>query len=281
MARTLHPSRFCSSLPTLRHRPPRWIDNVRGFSSVPSLYARAQAELPTSRNPSQQSVSGAIRNVNAVDLPEDFGLLDDTFIMPTGSRLPSVWRDPVERALLEFDRMRYHVYNFVSLLIYRFSPPRGQRPSLGLRQTAPTAAVLHKRLYTAFADYDPPFFRPVVTNALYHAFRSRLFYRPRGQTCRWTLHNYTRRVKCVSDRAARLPVQGAAIRQAVVRIWAKQSLERWDEKGKLVPGSDQVKEIKEWVVLQRRVVGGKESPWVIWGMIGEEQIGEEGHVWGR
>lgn len=68
----------------------------------------------------------------------------------------------------------------------------------------------------------------------------------------------------VSDRAARLPIEGAGIRQAVVRIRSRQSLTRWRE-GQVVPGTGQEKEVKEYVVIQKRLWKGKEEGWLVWG----------------
>ena len=60
-------------------------------------------------------------------------------------------------------------------------------------------------------------------------------------------------------------MKGYAIRQAVVRIRSRQSLERFSADDALVPGSGNAQEKIEYVVVQRNTIDNKESPWKVWG----------------
>ena len=76
-----------------------------------------------------------------------------------------------------------------------------------------------------------------------------------------------------------LPVKGAAMRQAVVRIQSRQSLAKITEVGpdgreKMAKGTGQEKEIREYVVLQRRIWKGVEEPWIVWGTTEETSLSQ-------
>lgn len=69
----------------------------------------------------------------------------------------------------------------------------------------------------------------------------------------------------MSNRAARLPIDGAAIKQAVVRISSRQRLTRYKQDGSVVPGSGKEKDVVEYVVLQQQILQWKEQDWQVWG----------------
>jgi len=69
----------------------------------------------------------------------------------------------------------------------------------------------------------------------------------------------------MSNRAASLMVDDAGIRQAVVRICSRQRLTRYKADGSVVKGSGEEREVKEYVVIQRKLWKGKEGEWVVWG----------------
>ncbi len=101
--------------------------------------------------------------------------------------------------------------------------------------------------------------------------RSKIDYRPFGERVNWTLHRYIGRPRIVSTRIARLPLDESAIYQVVVRIKSMQSLE------KILKGTGEnrdvvveetkgkPKKVMEYVVLQKRMLRGKEDQWKIWG----------------
>lgn len=87
-----------------------------------------------------------------------------------------------------------------------------------------------------------------------------------------------RPAKVVSDRAARLRIPGAALRQAVVRIESEQSLTRYSTVAKPGEGKGQQRrkekttETREYLVIQRLTVKGKEGKWKVWGTTEETGV---------
>lgn len=63
--------------------------------------------------------------------------------------------------------------------------------------------------------------------------------------------------------------KGAALRQAVVKLQSKQSLARVRKDGSVVEGTGRVREVREYVVVQRRMWGEKEEGWMVWGTVEE------------
>ena len=82
----------------------------------------------------------------------------------------------------------------------------------------------------------------------------------------------------VADRCVILPIKGSAIRQVAVRIRSKQSLAKIIPAAKgqqevVVEGTDE-KKVDEYVVIQRRIMMGKEDPWMVWGTTQETSVDE-------
>ena len=105
--------------------------------------------------------------------------------------------------------------------------------------------------------------------------RSKIDYRPLGERVHWTLHRYIGRPRIVSTRISRLPLDVSAIYQVVVKIKSMQSLETI-RKGTgaqsnvvLEETKGEPKKVTEYVVLQKRMIRGKEESWKIWGMTEE------------
>ncbi|MCJ1367707.1 hypothetical protein MMC16_006841 [Acarospora aff. strigata] len=234
------------------------------------------ASAPERRTQPQPSLKVAMKE--HAQIPTDLGLLTDTFIMPTGANKPSIFFTPRDRFKMEWRRIKARVVDFGSLLAFKWIP----KPRLKLRgrQLAPTAVALHRQMYTAFAEGDTDTLRTICADGLYESFRARIAAR-RGEKVQWTLHKYIRSPRVVSDRAARLPIDGAGLRQAVVRIRSRQSLTRMRE-GQVVAGTGQERDVKEYVVIQKRLWKGKEEGWLVWGTTEEstlEQLkAEEGQV---
>ena len=83
----------------------------------------------------------------------------------------------------------------------------------------------------------------------------------------------------VADRCVMLPVKGSALRQVVVRIRSKQILTKSipatkEHRESVVEGTDQEKDIGEYVVIQRRIMQGQEEPWLVWGTTQETSVDE-------
>lgn len=131
---------------------------------------------------------------------------------------------------------------------------------------------------------------------------ARISYREKGERLQWNITRYLSRPKLVSQKPTELPfeIEGAkaGARQAVVRIHTEQRLqlgtnvqgrerllsrerekmardEFWQYEGDTVEwGSPKVKQLVEYVVLQRRLIKGVEEPWYIVGFAQESTIAE-------
>lgn len=54
-----------------------------------------------------------------------------------------------------------------------------------------------------------------------------------------------------------------------MKISSKQSLTRYDAEGRIVKGTGDVRDVKEYLVIQKRVWQGREEEWLVWGTVGE------------
>jgi len=107
----------------------------------------------------------------------------------------------------------------------------------------------------------------ICTDGLYTSFMGRISRRPRGERLKWTLHDYRGWPRVVSHRAVQLrEIPQTGIRQVVVRIKSRQTLEKLDARGGAIAGDQsKPKDLEEYVVIQRRMLRGHEGDWMIWG----------------
>jgi hypothetical protein len=76
--------------------------------------------------------------------------------------------------------------------------------------------------------------------------------------------------KVVSHKAASLPYSdNSGIRQAVVRIKSRQTLEKLDKNGDPVEGPAKPQDKTEYIVVQLRRWKGKDEDWIVWGTVSE------------
>ena len=54
-----------------------------------------------------------------------------------------------------------------------------------------------------------------------------------------------------------------------MRMQSQQSLAKINPNGGVVPGTGQMKDVKEYVVVQRRMWKEQEEPWMVWGTVEE------------
>jgi protein MBA1 len=108
----------------------------------------------------------------------------------------------------------------------------------------------------------------MCADGLLRNFEGRISQRPTSERLEWTLHKHLGKPRVVSHRAAPLPeVEGLGIRQAIVRIRSRQSLQRSSQKA---AGFEPVVQDKEeYIVIQKRMFEKMEGPWMVWGTVEE------------
>lgn len=172
--------------------------------------------------------------------------------------------------MLQWTRLKFTLRDYFSVMVLKLTSPQEKRwysRSLKIYRAriAPTAIALHREMYSAFAAGDSRALRTICNDGVYESLQARIGGRARGEKVVWELVKYNKRARVVSHRAARLPIEGAALRQAVVRIVSRQKLSRYTANGTLVKGTGKERDVVEYVVVQKRSWQWKESDWQIWG----------------
>ncbi|CZS98214.1 uncharacterized protein RAG0_07024 [Rhynchosporium agropyri] len=230
-------------------------------------------------------------------IPSDVGLLDCTlpsplltysttkstptvtFITPTGRNVPSPFGSPKTYLKLRIEHLKTRLRDRFSLFVLWVSSPSVNRKfftrAIKIQRSAiaPTAVALHRQMYTLFAEGQLAALRKMCTDGIYQTFQSRIERRRKGEKVVWELVKYNGGPKLVSHRGAKIPMDGAAIRQAVVRIRSTQRLTRWVN-GKQVEGTGKERDVTEYVVLQRMTQGWEEGGWMVWGTTEETTVEE-------
>ncbi|RPA91016.1 hypothetical protein L873DRAFT_1820143 [Choiromyces venosus 120613-1] len=194
----------------------------------------------------------------------DIGLLVDTFIMPTGKNLPSLFTAPRERLQLERRRIRQRLADLRDMLVFRYTTSHPIR-AFQARKFGP---ALHNRMYTAFALGDINTLRSICSDGLLSSFRKRLSVRPSNVRMEWRLLRMLSRPRVVSSKAHHYAGVGLNRRQAVVRLHSLQSLEKvtLGKLGEVLSkeGGEE-KEVVEYLVIEKKYDKGVESAWSVWG----------------
>ena len=74
----------------------------------------------------------------------------------------------------------------------------------------------------------------------------------------------------MSHKAGTIPnMTDAGLRQAVVKIKSRQSLEKLHGAGKPISDSGPAQDKVEYVVVQRKMWDAKEQEWMVWGTVAE------------
>ena len=173
--------------------------------------------------------------------------------------------------------MKSTLRDYFSILILKITSPQGKHwynrlIKLHRGRVVPTAIALHREMYSAFAVGDATTLRRICTDGIYDQFRARMSARPRGEKTVWELVKYNKRAKIVSHRAARLPIDGAAVRQAVVRLSSRQKLSRYSADGRLVKGTGKERDVVEYLVVEKSYWNWKEGDWRVWGTTEETKL---------
>lgn len=198
-------------------------------------------------------------------LPSDLGLLEQTYI--PGAPFPPLFKPLFSSPLLYllYWRAKYRILSWAALLYLKFDSPRktskskllDRKITLHNKLVLPTALALHTEMYSAFASGSLPALRKLCADGLFHSFKSRIEARKQGEVVRWELVKYIGRPRVVSNKGGKVPIEGGAIQQAVVRI---KSLQRMEREGMV---SESV--VEEFVVVQRKWVGWVVGKWEVWG----------------
>jgi protein MBA1 len=182
---------------------------------------------------------------------------------------------------------------------YRIYPqPRKSRPILATRTIPGVAKELHNALFTAYANGSKSTISKIAGETLAESLSTRLSNRAKGEKVLWSIMQYVSKPRLMSHRATELPFklegERAGVRQAVVRIHTQQSLRigrapQGKKKGSLEEpensqkeepfwgygdndaniewGAERTKDVIEYVVLQRRLIKGKEEDWCLLGFV--------------
>ena len=202
----------------------------------------------------------------------DLGLLQDTLVMPTGARLPGLFKDPSRRAKLEWFRLKSRLRDFASVIVYKWAIVKGKkpRPKIEFGKMKTVAKRLHHEMYAAFAEGDKAALSKICTQGLLESFTTKINGRGTQDKYEWTAERYIGQPKVVSHRVAAMakPMPNeSSLRQAVVRIRSRQVLEKVNRRGKKEEVS--AKDMDEYLVIQKIMVEGRESDWMIWGTTSE------------
>lgn len=204
---------------------------------------------------------------------------------------------------------RVRLSDFLSRLQFRlssysgtplFSTPRWRAGSR--RDIAQAGRDLHARMHGAVAAGDLAAIKSVCMPQLARTLSAAVAARPRGQRVEWEVLGYGTGgsgrggTRLLDHKIAVLPLGPSPTdprvvqRQAVVAVRSRQRLARYDAAtGRLIPGSERVRELDEYLVLHRYVLrdddggdgrglggsGGKskkktpfkETPWKVFGTL--------------
>lgn len=174
------------------------------------------------------------------------------------------------------------------------------RPRIRLREIPKIGENLHKQMYEHFAAGNLAPMENQIFSGLMGSLRGRMAQRPAGTQLKWTLHKYLSKTKLVQWRPMFLPgpkeetkKHRRGMLQAVVRIHSLQSLQHIrkrargqkgymeilvDPQGRELPSQDpaqaekHVKELVEYIVLQKVIRNSREGAWKIWGTAEETTL---------
>lgn len=214
--------------------------------------------------------------VRSAEVPDDLGLFAGTLIMPSGANLPSFFMSPWIRTRMEGGRIWKRAKDYLTVLAWKYM--LGWRKfKISRRKTAPTAVALHRQVYSAFADGNEEELRKIACDGVRDKLTNQIQARLDNSLYSWDIVRYKGRPAVVSHRASELPLdqeedgEKSNVRQAVVKIRSVQKLTReetssseFNDANVREPEETQ-REVTEYIVVQKRVLRGKEEPWKFWG----------------
>lgn len=240
------------------------------------------------KQPAQPSISRQQKEQQAAmlrkgEVPDDVGLLQDTFILPRKSE--DRWSLKLRK---KWFKTRFT--DFYGMVAFKWMLVK-PRPKLELGKIAPRAAKMHSEMYKAFAAGDLKTVQEKVCSGLFGSLRGRVNQRAPNTFLEWEVKRQLSSPKLCSYKAAVLPgpkgessAERNAQIQAVVKLHTLQSLQHVKktmkrESGKKAMvtkfeniGAEEEKESVEYVVLQKTVRKGKFGQWQIWGFTDETSL---------
>ncbi|KAI4790157.1 hypothetical protein E4T44_13154 [Aureobasidium sp. EXF-8845] len=267
--------------------------STRLFTTTPLLQAGVRKSKSFSphqtgmKQPSQKSfeVMKKEQMKNIDQMPNDVGLIPGTFIMPTGSRLPS---DLGKRVKLERYRLWLRVKEIFGrhYMGYFHVSPRADFQTTAVPSIAKS---LYTEMYTAFSAGNLSPIAHKLCENIHTSLEQRIATRGPNTGIIWTLHQWTSAPKVVSHKYMPMSLEDnkdktkqTTIQQVCVRMQSLQSLKKVKrvKQGKetievLEEGSSaEPKEVVEYLVVQRLCKRGKMGPWMVWGTTTESNAEE-------
>lgn len=207
-------------------------------------------------------------------VPTEMGLLPETYI----PALKYPWEGPRNAVLRRWYAIFYPLRDRVARLVFQWSAPysdagerkRFRKFRFGTRvvkftngEAAREAKRLHEEMYMLFSQGKKalPKLQKICCEGLFESYSARVAIRAPKEVWEWSVR-YEGKPKVVVDKIAMLSMDGAAVRQAVVRIVSTQTLVRMKGDTTVAKGE---KKVTENVVLQKIFQGWKEENWQVWG----------------
>jgi len=239
------------------------------------------------KQPAQPSISRAQKEqqeamIRSGQVPDDVGLLQDTFVLPRASGDRWSWR-------LRKRWMWTRMLDTYGMLAFKWLVK--PRPKFELSSIAPKAAEMHREMYGAFAEGNLERVQSKVCSGLFGSLRGRVQQRAPNTYLRWSVKKQLASPRLCSFKAAVLPgpkgesaeERNAQI-QAVVKLHTLQSLQHVKRVAKRVNnkivtqeelvGAEEEKESVEYVVVQKTLRRGKMNNWQVWGFTNETSLNQ-------
>ncbi|KAG9663334.1 hypothetical protein KCU95_g873, partial [Aureobasidium melanogenum] len=262
-------------------------NTTRAFSNTSRSHAAVRKQRSFApqqmgmKQPSQKSFEVMKRDQmkNIDQMPNDVGLIPGTFIMPTGSRLPSLTQEFGARFALE----KYRAWTRIKEVFARhYMGFFHVKPRADFQTSAvpSIAKSLYTDMYTAFAAGNLSPIASKLCENIYTSLEQRIQARGPNVGVAWTLHSWVSEPKIVSHKYMPMSLEDnkdktkqTTIQQVCVRMQSYQSLQkvrRVRQGNKTVEvveegSSAAPRPVTEYLVVQRLCKRGKMGPWMVWG----------------
>ncbi|KAG9526432.1 hypothetical protein KCU89_g7733, partial [Aureobasidium melanogenum] len=271
-------------------------NTTRAFSNTSRSHAGVRKQKSFTpqqmgmKQPSQKSFEVMKRDQmkNIDQMPNDVGLIPGTFIMPTGSRLPSLTQEFGARFALEKYRAWMRIKEVFARHYMGFFHVK-PRADFQTSAIPGIAKSLYTDMYTAFAAGNLSPIAHKLCENIYTSLEQRIQARGPNVGVAWTLHSWVSEPKIVSHKYMPMSLEDnkdktkqTTVQQVCVRIQSYQSLKKvrrvkQGNKTVEVPeegSSSAPRPVTEYLVVQRLCKRGKMGPWMVWGTTTESDAQE-------